>query len=214
MIMSRSSRAAAVQPRRRPYDAPIRQQKAADTRERIVNAGSELAHQAASWDWKALTYRAVAQRAGVGERTVYRYFPTVQYLHDAVTQRLEEEAGITYEDVDLRNLSDVTAHVFATRQSFAAHQSVEDPRDPTFVAVDQRRRHALMRAVSAAAPDWSEHDRRTAAALFDVLWNLPSYERLVSVWDLSSDDATHALTWLIDKLVQAVTDDECPPAGV
>ena len=31
----------------------------------------------------------------------------VVHLHDAVMQRLEEEAGITYEDVTLRDLFDV-----------------------------------------------------------------------------------------------------------
>ena len=104
--MSEASRAPrAVQQSRRRYDTPIRRQRAADTRERIVTAGSELAHEFASWDWKALTFRAVAERAGVGERTVYRHFPTERHLHDAVMQRLEEEAGITYEGVDMRNLA-------------------------------------------------------------------------------------------------------------
>jgi hypothetical protein len=36
--------------------------------------------------------------------------------------------------------------------------------------------------------------------------------RLVSVWDLSPDDAAQALTWLIDKLVLAITDDGYPPS--
>jgi len=209
--MSRTSRGHGTPLPRRPYDSPLRQRKAADTRERIVQAGSELAHEFASWDWKALTCRAVAERAGVGERTVYRHFPTVAHLHDAVMQRLEEEADIDYDQVDLGNLSAVTARVFATRESFAAHESVEAPQDPTFVAIDERRRHALMRAVSAAAPQWSDHDRRVVAALLDVLWNLPSYERLVTAWDLSRHDATEALTWLIDTLVQRVTEDGPPP---
>jgi AcrR family transcriptional regulator len=208
--MSRTSRAAGVASPRRRYDAPLRQQKAAGTRQRIVKAGSELAHESASWDWKALTYRAVAERAEVGERTVYRHFPTVQYLHDAVMQRLEEEAGITYEDVELGNLSGVTARVFATRESFAAHESVEAPRDPTFVAVDERRRKALTEAVATAVPRWSERDQRMVAGLLDVLWNLPSYERLVTTWDLSQADATQALTWLIDKLVETVSAGENP----
>jgi hypothetical protein len=134
----------------------------------------------------------------------------VEYLHDAVMQRLEEEAGITYEDVDLGNLSGVTTRVFATRESFAAHESVEAPRDPTFVAVDERRRKALIHAVSTAVPRWSERDQRMVAGLLDVLWNLPSYERLVTTWDLSQDDATQALTWLIDKLVETVNAGENP----
>lgn len=68
---------------------------------------------------------------------LYRHFPTVQHLHEAVMQRLQEEAGITYEDIELRKLSSVTARVFATRQSFAARESVEAPQDPTFVVVDE-----------------------------------------------------------------------------
>src|SRR5262245_58672451 len=57
----------------RRYDSVVRRERAAQTRDRIVAAGSELAHEFASWDWKPLTFRAVADRAGVGERTVYRH---------------------------------------------------------------------------------------------------------------------------------------------
>jgi AcrR family transcriptional regulator len=194
--------APAASPRR--YDTPVRSQKAAATRERIVRAGSELVHEFASWDWQDLTYRAVAARAGVGERTVYRHFPTERHLHDAVMQRLEEEAGITYEDVTLENLGAVTAKVFSSRGSFAVGESVAGPDSPTFVVVDQRRRDALMRAVAASVPSWSDDQRATAAAVLDMLWNLPSYERLVGVWNLSPDAATRAITWLIEQVVAAV----------
>jgi AcrR family transcriptional regulator len=198
---------------RRGYDSPLRRQKVAQTRDRIVSAGSELVHGYASWDWQGLTFRAVAERAGVGERTVYRHFPTERHLHDAVMQRLEDEAGITYEDVEMTNVAEVTARVFATRRSFAVSGSVTAPDDPTFVAVDERRRRALLRAVSASTPGWSDADRETVAALLDVLWNLPSYERLVGVWNLPSEDATRAITWVIGKLVQAIEDDDPPRAG-
>ena len=71
-------------------------------------AGADLVHGFASWDWRDLTFKSVAGRAGVGERTVYRHFPTERHLHDAVMQRLDHDAGITYEDVDLANLAEVT----------------------------------------------------------------------------------------------------------
>ena len=145
---------------RRTYDNRARQQKAAQTRERIVAAGSELVHDFDSWNWRDLTFKAVAERAGVGERTVYRHFPTERHLHDAVMQRLESEAGISYEDVDLTNIGDVTARVFASLQRFSVRKSVEAPQDPTFVGVDVRRRDALARAVSAAAPGWSAAEQQ------------------------------------------------------
>jgi AcrR family transcriptional regulator len=190
-------------PRRR-YDTPVRDQKAAATRDRIISAGSELVHGFASWDWKELTFRAVAQRAAVNERTVYRHFPTERHLHDAVMQRLEEEAGITYEDVTLDNLHEVTARIFATRHLFAVTSSIQQPHDPTFVTVDERRRNALIRAVTTARPGWSDTDRQTVGALLDVLWNLPSYERLVGVWNLAGEDAIRAIAWAMTRVAEAV----------
>jgi AcrR family transcriptional regulator len=176
-----------------------------------VTAGSELVHEFDSWHWDALTFRAVAERAGVGERTVYRHFPTEQHLHDAVMTRLEEEAGVSYEDLDLATLPEITARVFSSRRSFAAGETVDEPRDPTFVAVDHRRRDAMLRAVTDATPGWSDAERRTTAALLDVVWNMPAYERLVSAWDLSGDDATDAITWLMSLLTRAIEADEPPP---
>jgi AcrR family transcriptional regulator len=165
------------------------------------------------WNWDALTFRAVAERAGVGERTVYRYFPTERHLHDAVMTRLEEEAGVSYEELDLDNLAAITARVFSSRHSFAARETIDAQSDPTFVAVDQRRREALLRAVTAATPTWSDAERRTLSALLDVVWNMPAYERLVEGWEFSSDDATDAITWLMSLLTSRIDDDEPPRAG-
>jgi AcrR family transcriptional regulator len=170
-----------------------------------------VVHGFATWDWRELTFRAVAERAGVGERTVYRHFPTERHLHEAVMQRLEEEAGVAYEDVDLANLTQITGRVFESRRSFAVPDSVKDPEDPTFVAVDQRRKDALVHAVSVAAPHWADAELRTLAALLDVLWNLPSYERLVGAWDMPGDDAAAAITWVMNKLVRAIEEDDPPP---
>ena len=96
---------------RRPYDSPVRRSRAAETRERIVAAGSELVHGFESWEWDQLTFRAVAEQAGVGERTVYRHFPTERQLHEAVMHRLHEEAGVDYEGVTIDNLVEVTGRV-------------------------------------------------------------------------------------------------------
>jgi AcrR family transcriptional regulator len=188
----------------------VRRRQAAETRARIVAAGSELVHEFDSWHWDALTFRAVAERAGVGERTVYRHFPTERHLHDAVMARLEEEAGVTYEGLDLDTLPEIAARVFSSRRSFAARGAVDAPADPLFVEVDQRRRDAVLHAVTAATPTWSDAERRTVAALLDVVWGMPSYERLVTVWDLDGDDATDAITWLM-SLLTAVIDDDAPP---
>ena len=198
---------------RRRYDNRARAEKAAQTRERIVAAGSELVHAFDSWNWQELTFRSVAERAGVGERTVYRHFPTERQLHDAVMQRLESEAGISYEDVDLHNLGEVTARVFASLQRFAVRESVETPRRS-----DVRRRrcpqtrgaHARRRRLRAGMV--SESNSGSPRACLDVLWNLPSYERLVGGWGVDGATATDAVNWLMAKIVDAVEEGDPPPA--
>jgi AcrR family transcriptional regulator len=193
---------------RRRYDNRARKQKAAQTRERIVAAGSDLVHGFDSWNWRDLTFKAVAERAGVGERTVYRHFPSERHLHDAVMQRLESEAGVCYEDVNLANLAETTARVFASLQRFSVRESVPAPHDDAFVSSDQRRRDALLRAVSDAGA--SETSQRMIAGLLDVLWSPASYERLVGQWGLDGDRATAAIEWLMAKVVAAVDADDAP----
>jgi AcrR family transcriptional regulator len=194
---------------RRRYDNRARQEKAAQTRERIVAAGSDLVHGFDSWNWRDLTFKAVAERAGVGERTVYRHFPTERHLHDAVMQRLEAEAGVCYENVNLDNLAETTARVFAALQRFSVRESFAAPDDDAFVSSDQRRRDALLRAVSDAGA--SETRQRVAAGLLDVLWSPASYERLVGSWGLDGADATAATAWLMAKVVAAIDADDSFP---
>jgi hypothetical protein len=125
--------------------------------------------------------------------------------------RLEEEAGVTYEGMDLEALPEITARVFSSRRSFAAREAVEESADPLFVEVDQRRREALLHAVTVATPTWSDSERSTVAALLDVVWSMPAYERLVGAWDFDGDDATHAITWLMALLTDAIDADAPPP---
>ncbi len=200
-------------PPRRPYRSPARRQAAAATRERIIDAGARLVREFTSWDWDELTFRAVAERAGVSERTVYRNFPSERQLHDAIMARLEDEAGIAYEDVELDNLAEVTARVFASLRRFAIKDTMGTPHGPAFAGAEARRHDALNRLVSAHAPKLPDAQRRALAGLLDVLWSPPTYERLVGSWDLDKAEAVDAVQWLIAKVIAAVENNESPIAG-
>lgn len=64
-----------------------------------------------------------------------------------------------------------------------------------------------------AAPQWTEPQQRATAGLLDVLWNLPTYERLVGTWNLPEEDATQAVGWLLNKVAALITSDD-PPLGI
>src|SRR5439155_206394 len=106
---------------------------------------------------------AVAKRAGVNERTVYRHFSGERELHDAVMRRLQEEAGIPFDGLTLDQYAAVVARLFDYLSSFSA--APRTPSDPTFVAVDERRRQALLAAVRESTNRWSRTDRERAAPM-------------------------------------------------
>lgn len=114
----------------RRYVSHVRRRQADQTRERIIVAGVELVRGFDSWDWSGLTFRAVAQRAGVGERTVYRHFPNERGLRDAIMARLGEEAGVDYETLTLPGVSEVAGRLFRSLGSFAVADVTTPPNDP------------------------------------------------------------------------------------
>jgi AcrR family transcriptional regulator len=191
----------AARPRRR-YDGTLRRRQAAETYDRIVAAGSDLLRGSPIRDWRALTIRAVAERAGVNERTVYRHFVNEQGLRDAVMHRLEEEAGIDLTTLRLEDVVDVAARIFEHVSSYPP----EPPRplDPTLTEAGQRQRKALLGAVKTRTAGWPAADRVAAAATFDVLWSVASYERLVVDWRLDHDQASRAITWVIGLVEEAL----------
>jgi AcrR family transcriptional regulator len=193
-------------PGRRRYDSPVRRERAARTRQRIVDAGADLVRELPAWDWRGLTFAAVAARAPVGVRTVYRHFPTERALHDAILARLQEQAGgVTYEGLALDDVARVTARVHASLASFAVSRWTDEvPSQPALAEVDLRRRAALAAAVAEATRGWPPAEQEMAAGILDVLWNLPSYERLRTAWNLEGAQATSAIMWAIDIITSAI----------
>src|SRR5271155_236624 len=187
---------------RRPYDSTLRRQRAAETRERIIAAGSELLHGSSVRDWHGLTIRAVAERAGVNERTVYRHFTNEQGLHDAVMHQFEDEAGIDLRGMDLEDVADVTARIFAHVSSYPPDAG--QPLDPTLADAKQRQQQALLAAGAARAGRCSEEARAVAAAVLDVLWSVASYERMVVDWQMDPAEATRGISWVIGLVRQAI----------
>ncbi len=208
--MSKSGSGKTAEAARRRYDSPVRRAQMAETRERILEAASALVREFRSWDWRPLTFRAVAERAGVGERTVYRHFATEQALHEAVMRQLAQESGVEFDGLTIDEVSKIGAKVFASMSTFAAPPWM-DVEEGVFLAEDERRKSALVAAVEATTADWSVEERTRAAAALDVLWNPPSYQRLVTAWKLSADDASGVIDWMITLVVDAIRTGSAPP---
>jgi AcrR family transcriptional regulator len=193
---------------RRRYESPLRRQQAARTRERIVQAGAKIAHQLATWDWRELTFKAIGKRARVAERTVHRHFSTERGLHDAILQRLVQECGIKLEELELENFAGAVARMFDYMSSFATSLPIVDY--PGFASMDQQRRKAILTAVARSTPGWTDGEQEMAGAMLDILWSVPSYERLRAVWQFDTDRAIQTTTWLIGLVETAIREGKGP----
>jgi AcrR family transcriptional regulator len=149
-----------------------------------------------------LTIRAVAELAGVNERTVYRYFGNERGLRDAVIHRHEEEAGIDLEGMQLDDIAEMAARIFEHVSSFPLEP--RPPLDPTLAEANQRQRAALFSAIETETSRWPAEDREIAAAMFDVLWSVASYERLVRDWQIDRARAIRGIAWVIELVEEAV----------
>lgn len=155
----------------------------------------------------------MAQRAGITERTVYRYFASERALRDAVMAELEAEAGVDLAELTLDAFPAVAAQVLEFVSTFPLGPRATTD-DPTLASTNRRQHEALRAAVAAATDEWSDHDRTVAAAMLDVLWSMGTYERLVADWQLDPTDAITAVTWTIELVREAIAQGRGPTSSV
>jgi AcrR family transcriptional regulator len=192
----------------RRYESPVRRQQAVETRDRIIEAGCTLLRRSGIRDWRALTIRGVALQAGVNERTVYRYFGNERGLRDAVMHRLEEKAGIELEGMRLEDVAGFAARIFGHVSAYPGRP--KPPLDPTLSDASVRQKEALLAALAERTSGWTDSERTSVAALLDVLWNVASYERLVTEWELDREQAIETVSWAIGLVEAAVRDGRRP----
>lgn len=194
----------------RRYDNSNRRRHAEKTAERIVDAGARLLRRSPIRDWHAVTIRAVAEEAGVSERTVYRHFGTEKGLRDAIMGHFEATAGVDLGSLGLHDLAEVAVRGLRFAADFPVEPEAE--LDPTLHETDERRRAALLHAISASGTTWDADQQRRAAAVVDLLWNFSAYERFRSTWRLDPDAAIDAIRWAVGLVVAAAEAPEDRPA--
>jgi AcrR family transcriptional regulator len=193
---------------KRRYDNTRRRERANETRERIEIAGAELVRESSIRDWRGVTLRAVAERAGVNERTVYRHFANERALRDAVMQRLESESGVDLTNMALADVADAAARIF--RLVAPSLSDTRPPLDPTLAEAGRRQHVALLAAVHEHTPEWPDADRRLVAAVLDVLWSVGAHERMVRDWGLDTEEAIRGMTWAIGLVTGAIREQAGP----
>lgn len=162
-----------------------------------------------SWDWRDLTFRAIAAETGLSERTLYRYFASEEDLHGAILDSLVRKSGTT---VEASSLDGVLANIVGFLSWYVRHAVPADPGgspDPGATALVRRR--SIAEAVGSATTGWDPADTTVAVAVLDLLSNARIYEPLLRSWRMSAEQTTAAAAWLTGLVVDAIKRD-VPPA--
>jgi hypothetical protein len=78
------------------------------------------------------------------------------------------------------------------------------PLDPTLSDANVRQKNALLAALAERTSGWTASERTSAAALLDVFWNVATYERLVTEWEMDRDQAIETVSWAIGLVEDAI----------
>ena len=192
---------------RRRYESPLRQEQQRATRARILEALADVLTEGGN-----ATVPAVAERAGVSERTVYRHFPTrddlFSALFGAVMRLTPGEERPTASDID--GLVEVMRDMFPR---FEQRPEVIRAMNYNPMGQELRRSRAGYRleavrgALASSLEGLDDEARRRAEVMVHMVSSSTAFLHLRDFWGLSGAEAADVVEWAVRALVRAAQEE-------
>jgi AcrR family transcriptional regulator len=180
----------------------LRDRQRAATREQIIQA----VHDVLTEEHPAtLSMPQVATRAGIGLRTLYRYFPTKEALVDAASETWVVDPAVVGGRIDLNTIADYlraqwrgfTASIGAIRAQHAtpAGRAMRESRLP-------RHRQVVRRALDAEGVRLPRKEREQLVDLITAIASSSMYLELVDRMGRTDDDAADLAAWVVGAVIE------------
>jgi AcrR family transcriptional regulator len=181
----------------------LREKQAAATREQILDqAYGLLVHDPD----QPFSHEAIAARAGVGARTVYRYFPAQSDLYEALWLRVRKQAGTIFPSLEAQILPQIPILfggfdcnemvIRAVLESPAGHR-IRERGAP-------EGRAAFSQSLAQLTAGMSGAQKRRVVAIFLAIYSAPFWDLLRRRGGLSGAEAIAAAEWAMSALIQAL----------
>ncbi len=180
----------------RAYRSSLREEQAEATRKRIVDA---LVAQTAEVGRADFSIAEVAERAGVAERTVYRYFPTREAMLDAINR----EADTGARAIAMRDPADMVEHFHALFAWFEANPQLVEASHVSNVGREVRAHGRRVRGertrqiLAAMLPDVDDEVRLRAFAAFRTMFGSMTWRTMRHELGLTADQTRDAVEWVL-----------------
>ena len=198
-------------PTARAYNSPLREERSRETRDAILVALFDLMKEAGAPD--EIGMEAIAQRAGVQRRTIFRHFASKDELLVAFWPWLNQRIGASIAPASPRDIADGPRQAFPL---FDAHEQVmraalhsRTGREMRMGMVATRRKNfaaALGPALASLPPDQA----RKVGALAHLLYSASAWEVLKDYGGLDGAQAGETASWALELILSAIGPRETP----
>lgn len=181
----------------------LREKHAAATSEHIVSKAYELLVECPE---QPFSHEAVAKRAKVGARTVYRYFPSQADLYEQMWVMLRRHSGTIFPQSEEQILPQVPV-LFGNfdRNEKVIRAVLESPMGHR---VRERGipegREAFQKSLAGLTKGMSTARQRQVIAVFLAVYSAPFWELLRNRGGLDGKDAIEAAEWTMSTLLEGL----------
>ena len=170
------------------------------TRERLLETLTEMLADST----EEISVAAVAEKAKVSVRTVYRYFPTKEALIDAFNTYTSRRMGSPLWTFEVEKLPELAANLF---RSFADNERLfrASRRTPAGQELRKRRKQDQVREIRACveryAPNLDERKLQQFGAVIHNTFSSEAWLAMIDNWGLTQDETVEAVRWAAEAVV-------------
>jgi AcrR family transcriptional regulator len=181
----------------------LRQKHSAMTRDHILNEAYEFL---VNHPDEPFSHEAIAARAGVGARTVYRYFPAQSDLYEELWMRVRKQAGTIFPSSEAEILPQIPILFGGFDRNEKVIRAVLE--SPAGYRVRERGapegRAAFGKSLGKLIVGRSPAEKRQVIAVFLAIYSAPFWELLRKRSGLSGPDAIAAAEWAMSTLIEGL----------
>lgn len=191
-------------------DQSLRAEQAERTRDRIMRALADLLVEHGP---QSLSLHTVAERAGIGDRTLYRHFPNKAALYVGLQRWISKAVDEAAPPRSLRSPDELAASLEAAfaelarlKDAYLVLQSLPEVREAMAEGHTDRRR-AIGGAMKPATAGLPKEQATRVTAVAHLLGSSRALYFLQDVWGFSPEDAAATSAWSIRVIADAVKGD-------
>jgi AcrR family transcriptional regulator len=181
----------------------LREKRAAATRDHILDKAYEVL---VNQPDQPFSHEAVAACAGVGARTVYRYFPAQADLYEGLWVRVRKQAGTIFPSCEAEILPQIPILFGGFERNKKVIRAVL--KSPAGHRIRERGapegRAAFSKSLVGLTAGMSPAEKRRVVAIFLAIYSAPFWELLRKRGGLSGADAIAAAKWAMSALIESL----------